>query len=42
MRSKQPYWSNGIVTMLNGDVKEVLTSMEADSVDCVVTSPPYW
>lgn len=25
-----------------GDAKEVLASMEAESVHCAVTSPPYW
>ena len=37
-----PYWDNGTVTIIHGDAKEVLASMEADSVDTVVTSPPYW
>ena len=40
--SLRPVWSNGIVDLLHGDVREVLSSMEADSVDTVVTSPPYW
>jgi DNA modification methylase len=30
------------VTILVGDVIERLREMPADSVDCVVTSPPYW
>ncbi len=38
----KPFWSNGIVDLLHGDAREVLASMEADSVDTVVTSPPYW
>ena len=25
-----------------GQAKEVLQSMEAESVHCVITSPPYW
>lgn len=29
-------------TLYNGDVVEVLKQLPADSVDCVVTSPPYW
>ena len=37
-----PFWSNGIVDLIHGDAREVLASMEGDSVDCVVTSPPYW
>ena len=30
------------VTILQGDALEVLKGMDAESVDCVVTSPPYW
>ncbi|MFN7028408.1 MAG: DNA-methyltransferase [Sphingopyxis sp.] len=30
------------VTILVGDVRERLRGMASDSVDCVVTSPPYW
>ncbi len=30
------------VTMLAGDVFDVLPTLQAGSVDCVVTSPPYW
>lgn len=30
------------VEFLIGDVTEMLRSMKAESVDCVVTSPPYW
>ncbi|MCA1458052.1 site-specific DNA-methyltransferase [Bradyrhizobium sp. BRP22] len=33
---------DGRVTMLIGDVREGLTSLDADSYDCVPTSPPYW
>jgi DNA modification methylase len=29
-------------TVLNGDARSVLPSLESDSVDLVVTSPPYW
>jgi site-specific DNA-methyltransferase (adenine-specific) len=28
--------------LLQGDVKEALRILETDSVQCVVTSPPYW
>jgi len=28
--------------MIEGDCREVLRSLPSDSVDCVVTSPPYW
>ena len=28
--------------IIQGDCIDVLRTMEADSVQCVVTSPPYW
>ena len=28
--------------LLSGDVREVLEGLESESVQCVVTSPPYW
>lgn len=37
-----PYYDDGQVRLLQGDVREVLRGMEAESVQCVVTSPPYW
>ena len=30
------------IRIICGEVSEVLRAMPADSVDCVVTSPPYW
>ena len=30
------------VTILNGDCRDVLKTLDADSFDCIVTSPPYW
>ena len=30
------------VRILQGDCRAVMASLPADSVDCVVTSPPYW
>ncbi|MFG1370712.1 site-specific DNA-methyltransferase [Xanthobacter oligotrophicus] len=33
---------DGRVTLWLGDVRAMLAAMEPDSVDCVVTSPPYW
>lgn len=33
---------DGRVTLHVGDVRKRLAEMEPDSVDCVVTSPPYW
>ncbi|MFG1255894.1 site-specific DNA-methyltransferase [Xanthobacter flavus] len=32
----------GRVTLWRGDVRAMLAQMPPDSVDCVVTSPPYW
>ncbi|WP_454919235.1 DNA-methyltransferase [Xanthobacter sediminis] len=32
----------GRVTLWLADVRAALAAMEPDSVDCVVTSPPYW
>lgn len=29
-------------TIINGDCREVLKTLEAESVHCCVTSPPYW
>ena len=37
-----PYYSDDWLTLYGGDCLDVLASMPADSVDCVVTSPPYW
>jgi DNA modification methylase len=28
--------------ILNGDAREMLSTLPSDSVDCIVTSPPYW
>ncbi|WP_323011098.1 site-specific DNA-methyltransferase [Paracoccus sp. (in: a-proteobacteria)] len=33
---------SGRVTLWPGDVRAALAAMEPDSVDCIVTSPPYW
>lgn len=30
------------VTILNGDCRDLLKGMEAESVNCIVTSPPYY
>jgi len=32
----------GDATLLCGDVMECLMSLPSDSIDCMVTSPPYW
>lgn len=33
---------DGRVSMLIGDVRDMLKQLPADHFDCVVTSPPYW
>ena len=33
---------SGEVTLLLGDAEQVLAGLPSGSVDCVVTSPPYW
>ena len=40
----EPYYQtpDGKVTLLHGHVLDVLREMPAESVNCVVTSPPYW
>lgn len=37
-----PYYSDDWLTLYGGDCRTVLAGLPADSVDCVVTSPPYW
>ncbi|GIM90145.1 site-specific DNA-methyltransferase [Paractinoplanes toevensis] len=36
------YSRNGPVSLHLGDAREVLAAMPDGSVDCVVTSPPFW
>lgn len=36
------YLQDADLTLYQGEVSEVLRSLEAESVHCVVTSPPYW
>lgn len=38
----KPYYDMGNVTLYNGDCRDVLGGMDAESVQCVVTSPPYF
>jgi DNA modification methylase len=40
--SAGPYWSGTGVTLYQGDACAVLRRLPTGSVDCVVTSPPYW
>jgi DNA modification methylase len=37
-----PYWEDEHLQLWGGDCREVLAQMPAESVHCVVTSPPYW
>ncbi|MEV4575029.1 site-specific DNA-methyltransferase [Nonomuraea jabiensis] len=39
---REPYWSDGQAAIYHGDALQVLTEMPSGSVDCIVTSPPYW
>lgn len=42
MKLPAPYWSDDSVTLLLGDARTVLADLPAGSVDCIVTSPPYY
>src|SRR4051812_5720986 len=37
-----PHYSDAHTTIWLGDAREALAAMEPDSVDCVITSPPYF
>ncbi|MDF5757609.1 site-specific DNA-methyltransferase [Spongiactinospora sp. TRM90649] len=39
---KGTYWSDGQAALYHGDARQVLGELPAGSVDCIVTSPPYW
>ena len=38
----KPYLQDSDFTLYNGDALDVLRELPDESVDCVVTSPPYW
>jgi len=38
----KPYYQDGAVTIYQGDCREVLKQIEAESINCCVTSPPYY
>jgi DNA methylase len=40
--NRLPAHRNESVTVYLGDARDVMADMPDDSVDCVVTSPPYW
>jgi DNA modification methylase len=37
-----PFFADDWLTVFQGDCRTVLEAMPADSIHCVVTSPPYW
>lgn len=37
-----PYYEHAGVTFLHGNALDVLREMEDESVNCCITSPPYW
>jgi DNA modification methylase len=37
-----PFYADDWLTVYGGDCREVMAALPADSVDCVVSSPPYW
>ncbi|MFC5814149.1 DNA-methyltransferase [Nonomuraea harbinensis] len=39
---RKPYWSDEHATLYQGDARQVLAEMADGSVNCIVTSPPYW
>ncbi|MEV4170118.1 site-specific DNA-methyltransferase [Nonomuraea sp. NPDC049709] len=39
---RQPYWTDGPSTLYLGDAREILAELPAASMDCIVTSPPYY
>lgn len=39
---REPYYRDEGVTLWQGDALSILKSLPADSVDCIVTSPPYY
>lgn len=38
----RPYLEDPDFTLWNGDALEVLRELPDESVNCCVTSPPYW
>lgn len=37
----KPYYSDDLVTLYHGDCREALPAIEDQSVDCVITDPPF-
>jgi site-specific DNA-methyltransferase (cytosine-N4-specific) len=40
--STEPFFQSEQATLLNGDALAVLSKLPQDSVDCIITSPPYY
>ncbi len=38
----KPYYQSGGITIYHGDCREVLATLPDGSVNCCVTSPPFW
>ncbi len=38
----KPYYEESGVTLYHGNSAEVLKSLDSESVNCCITSPPYW
>ncbi len=38
----RPYFQTELGKLYHGNALDVLKDMESDSIDCVMTSPPYW
>jgi len=39
---RKPYYDHAGITIYHGDALTILKEMEAESINCVITSPPYW
>ena len=37
-----PYYEQDGITIYHGDCRKVLAELPDESVNCCVTSPPYW
>lgn len=37
-----PYFSSSGITLYQGDAENILVAMNENSIDCIVTSPPYY
>jgi DNA modification methylase len=38
----KPYYEHAGITIYHGDCREVLPGLERESINCCVSSPPYW